>query len=82
MFTKRLQYINFLMNLYRDMIGKNEEVERKWILAKESWDKMSEKEKKIYYWYFHYYHNDIQPYSDTMLHSIITIINKLNNNEI
>lgn len=74
MFTKRLQYINFLMNLYRDMIGKNEnhEIEQ-------------EKQKELYKkenWHTKYFYKDVPPYSDTMLHSIITIINKLNNNEI
>lgn len=57
------------MNMYTDMLKKNEVSKNRY-----------EKDRKIHsaekYWYADYSN---KPFSDTMLHSVITIINRLNN---
>lgn len=55
MLNKNQNYINTLMNLYKDMLVEND---------------------------IHNSSNDAAHYSDTMLHNIISIISKLNNNTI
>jgi len=64
------KYIPTLMEMYQDMIKHNSEAETLFINWKTNnpW-----KESWMYEW------NEISKYSDTMLHYIITVINKLNN---
>lgn len=63
------KYIPELMNMYTDMLKQNEVSKNRY-----------EKDRKIHsaekYWYADYSN---KPFSDTMLHSVITIINRLNN---
>ena len=64
------KYIPTLMEMYQDMVKENQKHEIDQKNKKESF------KPDKYQWYFYW---QVNPYSDTMLHSIITVINKLNN---
>lgn len=64
------KYIPTLMEMYQDMIKQNAIHEIKQKKEKENF------KPDKYQWYFYW---KVNPYSETMLHSIITVINKLNN---
>lgn len=64
------KYIPTLMEMYQDMVKENKKHEIDQKNKKESFK--TDKYNLYFYW-------QVNPYSDTMLHSIITVINKLNN---
>lgn len=65
------KYIPTLMEVYQEMIKRNDESERLY----QNW-KVSNPMK----WRWEY-EKEIVTYSDTMLHNLISIINKLNNHK-
>lgn len=69
--TKNQNYINTLMDLYKDMSVKNRIHNEEQTVIK------AQRKKENSYFY-----SSVQPFSDTMLHSIIVILQKLNNKEI
>ena len=62
------KYIPELMNMYTDMLKQN-------TLSKNKYDADVKKHTAEKYWHPDY---STKPFSDTMLHSVITIINRLN----
>jgi len=64
------KYIPTLMEMYQDMIKQNDiHIQQE---KKRKWDWKATPARPYFYTY-------CNPYSETMLHSIITVINKLNN---
>ncbi len=64
------QYIPTLMEMYQDMVKQNAMHE---IKQKKDKENFKANPNHPYFW------STCNPYSETMLHSIITVINKLNN---
>lgn len=66
------KYIPTLMEMYQDMIKHNFDADNKF-------KKWKSKNPSKPNWEYRYSENETSKYSETMLHSIITVINKLNN---
>jgi len=67
------KYIPTLMEVYQEMIKENVLFKEKEAKRKREWKQTPARP---------YFYENCSPYSDTMLHNLISIINKLNNHKI